>query len=321
MWFKREHKNRNRRLGRAHVLDVKLRSDQVRANRIRLALFLLLVTAGPFFGLYLVWRTGEVMLDKFVYENADFAIASVEVQTDGVIAPEQLRRWSGVKAGANLIALDLAVVKRNLEMWPVINTVSIERVLPRTLKIRVTERDAIAQVNVPRADATGGIVMGVFQLAADGMVMLPLDPRQCVVPLAQFNAQLPVIAGLNFFQLQPGRRVELPQVQAALQLITAFDHSPMAGLVDLRRIDVSSPGVVIVSTQQGSEITFALDNLEQQLRRWRGIYDYAVTKNSTIASADLAVANNLPVHLVAAGAVPDATVKPVKPIKNRRRNV
>jgi cell division septal protein FtsQ len=321
MWFKREHKNRNRRLGRGHVLDVKLRSDQVRANRLRLALFLLLVTAGPFFGLYLVWRTGELMLDQFVYENADFAIASVEVQTDGTIAPEQLRRWSGVKPGANLIALDLAVVKRNLELVPAIDSVSIERVLPRTLKIRVTEREPIAQVNVPRADAAGGMVVGVLQLAADGVVMLPLDPRQNAVPLAQLNAQLPVIVGLNLYQLQPGRRVEHSQVQAALRLITAFDHSPMAGLVDLQRLDVSAPGVIVVTTRQGSEVTFALDNLDQQLRRWRGIYDYAVKQKSTITSVDLAVANNLPVHLVAAGAVPEATVKPVKTIKNRRRNV
>jgi hypothetical protein len=34
--------------------------------------------------------------------------SSMDVQTDGVIAPEQLRRWTGVKLGANLIALDLA---------------------------------------------------------------------------------------------------------------------------------------------------------------------------------------------------------------------
>ena len=68
------------------------------------------------------------------------------------------------------------------------------------------------------------------------------------------------------YQLQPGHRVESPQAQAALQLIGAFDHSPMAGLVDLRRMDVSSPGVVVATTGQGGEITFALDNLEQQLR-------------------------------------------------------
>ncbi len=217
---------------------------------------------GTVFGLYLLWRTGEWALDKFVYENSDFAIQNVEVQTDGVIAPEQLRRWSGVKLGANLIALDLASVKRNLELVSMIDSVSVERVLPRTLKIRVTERKPVAQVNVPRADAAGGIAISVFQLDANGFVMQPLDPRQCVVPLSQMNEQLPVITGLNVYQLQPGHRVESPQVQAALQLIGAFDHSPMAGLVDLRRIDVSSPGVIVATTGQGSEITFGLENLD-----------------------------------------------------------
>ena len=200
----------------------------------------------------------------------------MEVQTDGVIAPEQLRRWSGVKPGANLIALDLAAVKRNLELEPVIDSVSIERVLPRTLKIRVTERRPIAQVNMPRSDGAAGIVISVFQLDAAGVVMQPLDPRQRAVPLSQMKEDgLPVITGMNAAQLQPGHRVALPQAQAALQLIGAFDHSPMAGLVDLRLLDVSAPGVVVVTTGQGGEITFGLHNLEQQLRRWREIYDLA----------------------------------------------
>ena len=70
----------------------------------------------------------------------------------------------------------------------------------------------------------------------------------------------------------------------------------MAGLVDLRRIDVSAPGVVVVTTGQGGEITFGLDNLEQQLRRWREIYDLGQRMNKTVASLDLAVANNVPVR-------------------------
>ena len=321
MWFRREH-SKNRRLRRAHVLDVKLRSDQVRAARVRLGLMAFLLVAGPFFGLYLLWRVGEVALNVFVYQNADFAIQQVDVQTDGVIAPDQLRRWSGVKPGANLIALDLGAVKRNLELVSAIDSVSVERVLPRTLKIRVTERDPVAQVDIPRADGKGGLAVSVFQLDGDGMVMQPLDPRLCTVPLAQINPQLPVIAGLNAFQLQPGRRVELPQVQAALQLITAFGRSPMAGLVDLRRVDVSAPGVVTVTTGQGSVITFGLDNQDQQLRRWRQIYDLGLSQQKSIATADLAVANNVPVRWMMASAVP-ATVTPkaVKPSKNRRRNV
>ena len=323
MWFKREQKNR--RSGRGHVLDVRLRSEQVRATRTRLAIMAISVPVFTVFGLYLLWRTGEWALDRFVYENAEFAIQRVDVQTDGVIAPDQLRSWSGVKLGANLIALDLAAVKRKLELEPAIDSVSVERVLPRTLKIRVTGRIPIAQVNVPRAAGADGVVISVFQLDATGVVMQPLDPRMSVIPLSQLkDGPLPVITGLSASQLQQGRHVVLPQAQAALQLISAFGYSPMAGLVDLRRIDVSAPGVIVVTTGQGGEITFGLQNLEQQLGRWRVIYDLGRRNNKAIASADLAVSNNVPVRWMEANAAPVAAPIPhggTTPSNLRRKNV
>ena len=319
MWFKRKKKNRRR--GGGLMLDVKVRSDQVRARRTRLVSLSLLVVGGTALGLYLFWRAGEWTLDRFVYENPGFAIQRVEVQTDGVIAPEQIRRWSGVKPGANLIALDLAAVKRNLELVPAIDSVSIERVLPRTLKIRATERVPVAQVNVPRADGANGIVVSVFQLDADGVVLQPLDPRLCTVPLSQRNSRLPVITGLNVYQLQVGRRVELAPLQAALQLLRAFGRSPMTGLVDLRQLDVSSPQIIVATTAAGGEITFGLQNLEQQLGRWRQIYDLARSRNKVIVSLNLAVDNNVPVRWMDATAAPGAVPKNVGPANPRRKNV
>lgn len=320
MWFKRKQ-GKNRRLHRHHVLDVKLRSDQIRANRLRLARISFVVLFGTFFGLYLFWKAGELALNTFVYENPDFAVEQIDAQTDGKIAPEQLRRWTGVKVGANLIGLDLAAVKRNLELISVIDSVSVERVLPHTLRVRVTEREPIAQVNIPRSDAAGGISVSVYQLDADGVVMQPLDPRVCTVPLAQMNPQLPVIAGLNYFQLQPGRRIELPQVQAALRLVAAFDRSPMAGLVDLQRVDVSEPRVITVTTGQGSEVTFSTDNLELQLLRWQEIYNLSLQQRRPIAAADFAVANNVPVRWMTNSVAPVVTPRTVKHLKIRRRNV
>src|SRR4029450_889167 len=82
MWFKRKPKNR--RLGREHVLDVKLRSGKVRAARLRLAAVSFGVMFGALFGLYLIWRTGEWALNHFVYENKSFSIQEIQVQTDGV---------------------------------------------------------------------------------------------------------------------------------------------------------------------------------------------------------------------------------------------
>jgi cell division protein FtsQ len=318
MWFKREQKNR--RLNRGHLLDVKLRSDQVRATRTRLAAVGFCVLFGTVFGLYLFWRAGEWALDEFIYENPEFAIQNIQVQTDGVIPPEQLRQWSNVNPGMNLIALDLASVKRNLELVSTIDSVSVERILPRTLKIRVTERRPVAQVNIPTVTASGGIAMSVLQLDADGHVMKPLDPRQRVISLSQMGAQLPEVTGLNVYQLQAGRRVESFQAMAALQLIGAFKHSPMAGLVELRRIDVSSRGVIVATTGQGGAITFGLENFGQQLRRWREIYDLGVSENKMIASLDLAVTNNVPVRWTERLS-PPAALKSINPENSWRKNV
>lgn len=316
MWFR--SKQKNRRLHRVHVLDVKLRSDQVRATRTRLAALTGGILFGTVFGLYLLWRTGEWALDRFVYENSEFAIQRIEVKTDGVIAPDQLRRWANVKLGDNLIALDLSAVKRNLEMVSTIGSVSVERVLPRTLKINVTERDPVAQVNIPQAGPAGGITVTVFQLDADGYVLQPLDPRLCMIPLAQVSDRLPVISGLNLYQLQPGHRVESQEVLAALELVNAFAHSPMAGLVDLRRLDVSARGIIVATTDQGGEITFGLTDLEQQLRRWREVYDLGQRLNKAVATLNLAVSNNVPVRWADAAAKPFAAPKPVNPAPNRR---
>ena len=94
----------------------------------------------------------------------------------------------------------------------------MERILPRTLRIRVTEREPVAQVNRAAANTRRRRGGGRVSLDAEGFVMLPLDPRQRTTPLARPDDALPVLTGVNPHELQPGRRVESPQVQAALQL-------------------------------------------------------------------------------------------------------
>jgi len=319
MWFNRKAKNK--RNNRGHVLDVKLHSDQVRASRVRLAALACGTLFGTLFGLYLLWRIGAWTLDRLVYENPAFAIRQIEVRTDGVIAPEQLRRWAGVKPGDNLFALDLADVKRNLELVPLVASVSIERILPHTLRLDVSEREPIAQINVPRRNDHGGIEPVVFQLDPEGCVLVPLDPRQRAAPAGQFDDALPVVTGVNSQELQPGRRIESPQVQAAMRLITEFACSPMAGLVDLHRIHVGAPGVLIVTTEQGSEVTFGLRDLERQLRRWRQIHDLSQQQRKAIASLDLAVTNNIPARLVEASLFPGPPAKAPKNLRTRKKHV
>jgi cell division septal protein FtsQ len=318
-WLKR--KARNRRLGSDHVLDVKVRSEQMRAGRLRLGALALALVFTTVFSLFLLWQGGEWVLNRLLYENKTYAVREIDVQTDGVIAPDVLRRWAGVKAGENLLALDLGRVKRDLEMVSTIRTVAVERVLPGTLRLRVSEREPLAQVYMPRATAGGGLEMTILQLDREGYVMTPPDPRQLAAPAADTNDVLPVITGANAGQLAPGRPADSSQVRSALQLIGAFGRSPMVGLVDLRQVDVSSPAVLIARTSDGGEITFSVQDLDRQLRRWRQIYDVGQRLNMALATLDLSVSNNIPATWVDANTLPPPVPRSKNQQHTRKRNV
>jgi cell division protein FtsQ len=315
-WFKR--KPRNRKLGREYVLDVKLRSSRMRATRLRMAGVALGVVFAAVLGIFLIWRAGEFALSTLVYENQAFALQDIDIQTDGVIAVEQLKRWAGVRLGQNLLALDLARVKRDLEMVPVVQSASVERVLPHALRIRVAEREPLAQVNIPRPLPNGGIEISVFHLDPEGCVMLPLEAQQKTGAATDYKEQMPVISGLSGNEIQAGRKVDSPQVQAALKLVEAFEQSPMSGLADLKRIDVSCGEVLVVTTGQGAEITFGLNGIEQQLRRWHSVFAWGQKIGKAILSLDLGVANNIPVRWLDASAVPVAPPKTPKPIRTQK---
>jgi hypothetical protein len=169
-------------------------------------------------------------------------------------------------------------------------------------------------------NANGTMESAIFHLDENGVVMLPLDPRQRTKPFLPADDSMPMLLGLRQMDLRPGQPVNSPVVKAALQLATEFAYSPMAGLVDLKRIDVSTPDVLLVTTGQGSEVTFGLDDIDQQLRRWRSVHEIGLRTRRNLASLDLAVSNNVPARWLEAKVIPPPAKTP-KPNRSKKRNV
>jgi cell division septal protein FtsQ len=315
-WLKTKY--RNRRMRQRNVLDVKSSTTQLRRHRFRVCFYTGAATALVVFALYLCWRAGDWMLNRFVYQNKAYALQTLDIQTDGVIAPEQTRRWAGVRLGENLFAIDLARVKRDLELVPAIQRVAVERFLPGTLRIQLQEREPVAQINTTVVRPGGVTDTVVFLLDAEGFVMLPLEASKRVFPATAFE-QYPLIVGASPAELVPGRRVDSPQIHAAIRLITAFEHSPMAGFVDLRRITVASPDVLLVTTDQQSEISLRIQDLDRQLGRWRIVHDLGVRQNRQIAALDLSVSDNIPLRWMTTAPVPPAgpKIKKTSPYKKK----
>jgi cell division septal protein FtsQ len=319
--FRWLHPNRNRRYReREFVLDVKLRTRQMRVARWRAAGTGLAGLIGLGLFALLFWRGGKWFLDDAVYGNPAFAIQRVEVRTDGVIAPGVIRRWSLVRPGQNLLALDLMRVKRDLEMYSPIAGVCVERVLPGTLRISVKERQPVAQAISLEPRRGGGFNTVPHDFDETGVVMQPLDPAWRLTP-APTNEFLTTLTGVPPKDLNPGRQAESPQVLAALRLLGQLDRSPMAGIVELQTINVASPEILEAVTSQGARITFALDHFDVQLRRWRDIYNLGQGEGKAIATLDLSVTNHLPVRWVATGALPPLPGPHVKPNNTKRKNV
>lgn len=312
-------KARNQKFRSRNVLEVKPPPGQAR-RRIRALAYALGGLFAVLLAVYVCYRVGEWGLKRLIYDNPAYTLRTLDVQTDGVIAPEQIRRWAGVKPGDNLFRLDLARMKRDLELIPAIQTVAIERVLPQTLRIVVTEREPIAQIVTTQVRAGAAAQAVVYLLDAAGYVMLPLEARQRAVPPSPAE-HYPIITGVPLGELCPGRPVESPQIRAALRLIAAFDASPMAGLVELRSIDVASPEVLTVTTDRQSEVALRTTDLERQLHRWRLIYDTGQRMGREIATLDLSVQDNIPLRWAESPGAPPPTPKTKRPSPYRKKHV
>jgi hypothetical protein len=149
--------------------------------------------------------------------------------------------------------------------------------------------------------------------------MLPLDPRLRSTPLGQVQDELPVITGVNPTALVLGKQIDSAQVRSAVELLARFQDSAMVARVDIKRVDVTTPDMLVATTDQGGAITFGVQNLDQQLLRWHEIYEQGMRHSKVIASLDLAVSNNIPARWLEANLVPPPAPKAARITRNNRK--
>ena len=311
-----------KKLERQWKLDVRSRAKSLQAVRIRMALSALAISTGVVLVLLVCWKGAEYALDRFVYTNPTLAVTQVQIETDGIIPVEQILAWSNVRKGENLLALDLGRIKRDLELVPLIESATVERILPQGLVITASEREPIARVVVfaPR-ESDGLLEPSTIYLDEHGMVIPPVLRRLNSSGFEAATKFLPAITGVGSTSFRPGHIVSSPPILAALKWIRAFQSSPMAGHVDIRAIDVASPSALLVNTEQGNEVSFAYNDFETQLARWRVVHAWGMQRTQILASLDLAVTNYVPAVWVNPTNAPPPAVRPLQASPYRKKHV
>ena len=285
----------NRRKRRPeYLLDVKVqtRGRTLRRLRVMLAVFLALGTLSlTSFGMY---RLAKGTVNRFVYNNPQFAIRQVVVDDDGVMTPERIVQFAGVQVGQNLLSVDLDQVRSNLEMLPLVRAVEVRRVLPDRLFIRVNERVAVARLRVP----TRELGDTVFYIDRAGFVMKPMKLADGTLLQPEMPRAVPMLTGVSLADVRVGKQVASEQIYRALALLDRLDQAVAGSLLEIEQIDLSKPRQLVMTTSQHTTVKVDVEEFPQQLRRLGVILRWAQQRQKQVQMVDLTVSRGVPVTFV-----------------------
>ncbi len=279
-----------RRKRQQYLLEVKVHTEGRTRQRLGRVAGLLAIVAAVALGSYGVYRLGKWTANKLVFQNPRFLISQIVVQNNGVLQPQVIARFAGVNVGQNLLGLDLAQARRNLELVPLIRSAEVRRVMPGRLVIQVEERTPVARVQVAGRDH--------YYVDRTGVVMKTLKLNDGTVIEPQGQGPLPWLTGMPATDVQVGRRMETEAVYQALNLLEQINLSPAGTMVEVDRVDVSKPRTLTVATRQGLAVQFDTEDVPQQLRRLGVILMWAQQRQKGVRTVDLTVSRAVPVTFV-----------------------
>jgi cell division septal protein FtsQ len=306
----RRARPRNRRVSswrqrrQQHLLDVKVRSRKATQQRNRRALVFvskIIFALGLCAGIYFGAREG---VRRLFFENPDYQLATIEVETDGTLPREQILNVTELREGENIFAVNLGRVRERLQQLPQVDDVLVLRKLPGEIDIKVTERKPIAWITGEKELDDPFVSDAAFLVDARGVLMKEKK-------LLPEHLGLPLITGCTGESLEPGKIVESFEAKAALNLLRLSTRSFMQTRFQIRQIDLSKGYGLLVTDKNHTRVTVGFDNLETQLQRLEQFLVFSDDSKRELATVNLLVQRNIPVTFAKpARAVINDTIEP-----------
>jgi len=310
----RSSRQRNQRVSnfrqrrQQHLLDVKVRSRRAARHRTRRVLVVfsrLVLLAGLCAAVYLGAREAA---RRFFFENPDYRVNTIELQTDGTLQREQVLKVADLREGENIFSVNLARVRERLQRLPQIDEVEVVRKLPGEIDIRMVERKPVAWITGEKQISDPFVSEAAFLVDARGVLMKEKK-------LLPEYLGLPLILGCSSESLEEGKVVQSSEAKTALDLLRLSTRSFMQMRFQIREIDVSKSYCLLVTDKNHTHVMFALDNLEAQLQRLEQFLVYSDDSKQELETVNLLVQRNIPVTFTKP---PDAVIRdtiepPVEP--------
>ena len=303
-------RSRNRRVSNVrqrrqqHLLDVKVRSRRATQHRVRRAMGVLskvIFTAVMVAAAYLGMREAA---RRLFFENPDFQLKTIELQTDGTLQREQVLKAADLREGENIFTVNLAEVQDRIQELPQADEVQVVRKLPGEIDIRVVERKPVAWITSEKDISDPFASDTAFLVDARGVLM----KQKKLLPE---YLGLPLILGCSSEALEAGKVIESPEAKNALELLRLSARSFLQMRFQIREIDISKGYCLLVTDKNHARITFGFNDLQTQLRRLEQFLVYCDDTKQELGRVNLLVQRNIPVTFVQpAASVINDTIEP-----------
>jgi cell division septal protein FtsQ len=204
-----------------------------------------------------------VMAGLIVWSNlwkSNLTVSKVIVEGNRIVEANEILQFAHVKPGTPMYDLDLAAIRRDVVSNFFIKDAVVERDLPSTIRITVHERIPLALIN-------------------NGQILY-VDEEGVVLPhsISKETFDLPILSGVSSAaSLKPGTRINDPEVQEALVILSAAKLVGKELYHVLSEVHLRNGGdIVLYAAEGGVPIIFGHGNVASKMVRLEQFWNEVV---------------------------------------------
>ena len=235
-----------------------------------------------------VLALGRAAINETLLQNPRFTLQEIHVETSGMLSVNQVQNACGVAKGTNLLTVNLCDVRERLLQLPAVSSASVQRDFSGRLSLTVHQRQPVAWIKCEPLGWNPKHPGHCLVVDADG-IAIPADL------MVSDLSSLPVIDDKTIDQVSAGRAIASPRFIASLKLLKALHSREQRDSVKAISISVPSKFGLDAAFDNGTTVTFAYDDLDQQLQRYDRFITESRQKKWNVQSVNLVAMHNVPV--------------------------
>ncbi len=247
------------------------------------------------FGVIAVWYVVNYIDDQITKSrlSPQYQVRYVHLNPNGAFAEEDVVRIANVHLDQSIFAIDLEHAQKLLQRRPELKMAEIRRHPPSTIEFQIEARQPYAWIECPARDFLPKNKEKGHLIDAEGYLF------PCTTMQFQSALSLPVIVvpPEDARSLRVGKKIEIKAMRRAMNLLALAHASSPAGPTWISRIAPYRAWGIKVTTHEGTEATFGINDHERQMNDLFLTMQHARSIGKAIVSINLIPQKNFPVEL------------------------